>query len=108
MTRPDLLERHPTGAGRRATAPPIALEPLGDGRCASCSPAWFRGCPRRRGRIVARAEGVPAVAVETVRMLIDRGQCVAERDGYVLAGTSTELAVPETLHALVAARIDAN
>ena len=58
--------------------------------------------------IVARAEGVPLYAVETVRMLIDRGQLVAEGEGYVLAGPLTDLEVPETLHALVAARIDAN
>ena len=36
--------------------------------------------------IVARAEGIPLYAVETLRMLIDRGQLVANADGYELAG----------------------
>ncbi len=58
--------------------------------------------------ILERAEGVPLYAVETVRMLIDRGQLVAEGEGYALTGPIDRLAVPETLQALVAARIDAN
>ena len=41
-------------------------------------------------------------------MLLDRGQLQSSDDGYVLSGPIDRLAVPETLHALVAARIDAN
>ncbi len=58
----------------------------------------------RSPTIVERAEGVPLYAVETVRMLIDRGQVLAGDDGYALAGPLDRLAVPETLQALVAGR----
>ncbi len=58
------------------------------------------------GRILRRAEGVPLYAVETVRMLLDRGLLAQEGARYVLTGDVGELDVPETLHALAAARLD--
>jgi tetratricopeptide (TPR) repeat protein len=59
--------------------------------------------------IVARAEGVPLYAIESVRMLLAEGRL--RQDGQVLAvagdlGELAELAIPETLTALVAARLD--
>ncbi len=57
-------------------------------------------------RILERAEGVPLYAVETVRMLLDRGIVTQEGNRYVVSGTISDLEVPETLHALVAARLD--
>ena len=109
MTRPDLLERHPQwGTGVR-NATTIALEPLPDAAIAELLAGLAPGLPEEAAAaIVARAEGVPLYAVETVRMLIDRGQLVAQGDVYTLSGPIDRLAVPETLHSLVAARIDAN
>ena len=80
-------------------------------------------CPRRRWRpswtvssrafptrcvaqILERAEGVPLYAVETVRMLLDRGLLAREGDVYRPTRPIESLAVPETLHALIAARLD--
>ena len=59
--------------------------------------------------IVGRAEGVPLYAVETLRMLIDRGVLAweAEAGRYVLVADLPTLTIPETLHALIAARLDA-
>jgi class 3 adenylate cyclase/tetratricopeptide (TPR) repeat protein len=57
-------------------------------------------------RILERAEGVPLYAVETVRMLLDRGLLVPEGGSYRLTGAVDALDVPETLHTLVAARLD--
>ena len=56
-----------------------------------------------RRQILERAEGVPLYAVETVRMLLDRGLLAQEGNRYVVRGDIEELDVPETLHALVAA-----
>ena len=65
------------------------------------------GPPRRlRGCIRERAEGIPLYAVETVRMLLDRGALTREGDGYQVIGPIEALEVPETLHALIAARLD--
>src|SRR5207244_9719889 len=60
-----------------------------------------------RERIKDRAEGVPLYAVETVRMLLDHGLVVREGNVYRTTGDIENLEVPETLHALVAARLDA-
>ena len=68
------------------------------------------GLPEQALRaIVDRAEGVPLYAVETLRMLIDRGALQAEADGaqYALVGDLPDLDVPQTLQALIAARLDA-
>ena len=54
-------------------------------------------------RILERAEGVPLYAVETVRMLLDRGLLTPD-DGHYRP--PKPIAVPETLQALVAARLD--
>jgi tetratricopeptide (TPR) repeat protein len=59
-----------------------------------------------RARILARAEGVPLYAVETVRMLLDRGLLVQEGSIYRPVGPIETLEVPETLQALIAARLD--
>ena len=58
--------------------------------------------------IVERSEGIPLYAVETVRMLMDRGQIAEEHGEYRITESVSRLAVPETLHALIAARLDAN
>ena len=54
------------------------------------------------------AGGVPLFAVESLRMLADRGVMVAERDAdtYRLVGDVHELAVPPSIHALIAGRLD--
>ena len=57
-------------------------------------------------KILARAEGTPLYAVETVRMLLDRGLLAQEGSRYVMTGDVDELEVPETLHSLAAARLD--
>ena len=59
-----------------------------------------------REQILERAEGVPLYAVETVRMLLDRGLLVQEGAVYSPVGEIGSLEVPETLHALIAARLD--
>ena len=83
LARPELLERRPTwGAGQRNFTS-LYLEPLSERRWRSCSRARARACRTTlRDQILARAEGVPLYAVETVRMLLDRGLLVQEGSVY--------------------------
>jgi tetratricopeptide (TPR) repeat protein len=59
-----------------------------------------------REDILERAEGIPLYAVETVRMLLDRGLLEQAGNVYRPTGPIETLDVPETLHALIAARLD--
>jgi len=107
LARPELLTKRPTwGAGRRAFTS-LALEPLTVVAMEALLEGLAPGLPSElTARILDRAEGVPLYAVETVRMLIDRGLLVAGGDRYDVAGPIDALEVPESLHALIAARID--
>src|SRR5208282_3653381 len=107
LSRPDLIERRPNwGAGRRNFTS-IYLDPLSREAMAELVTGLVPGLPEDvSDRIVARAEGVPLYAVETVRMLIDRGLLIREGATYRPAGSIGALDIPETLHALIAARLD--
>ncbi len=107
QARPELLDRRPTwGAGHRNFTS-IYLEPLSAEAMEELLAGLVPGLPvELREQILARAEGVPLYAVETVRMLLDRGALVQEGAVYRPAGTIDSLEVPETLHALIAARLD--
>src|SRR5437899_5034676 len=107
LARPELRERRPTwGAGHRNFTS-LYLEPLSPAAMEELLTGLVPGLPRPlREQILARAEGVPLYAVETVRMLLDRGALVQEGPVYRPVGAVEALEVPETLHALIAARLD--
>jgi len=106
--RPELLERRPGWGSNVRSATSIHLEPLSDHEMSELLSGLVPGLPDHALRaIVQRAEGVPLYAVETIRMLIDRGALRPDGSRYALAGELPELAVPDTLHALIAARLDA-
>ncbi len=107
LARPELLERRPTwGAGHRNFSS-LYLEPLSPNAMEELLTGLVPGLPEAvREQILARAEGVPLYAVETVRMLLDRGLLVREGPVYRPVGEIGALEVPETLHALIAARLD--
>ena len=109
LARPELLERRPDWGSAVRSLTRINLEPLVAPEMAQLLDGLVPGLPEEAvTRIVERSEGIPLYAVETVRMLLDTGSVVPEDDHYVLHGDLSELAVAETLHALIAARLDAN
>jgi len=108
LARPELLEKRSNwGAGKRQFTS-LFLEPLPEMAMRDLLSGLVPGLPEAAVRsIVARADGVPLYAVETVRMLLADGR-LEERDGvYVPLGDVSELAVPDTLTALIASRLDA-
>jgi len=107
LARPELADRRPDwGAGRRAFTS-VFLESLAPDEIDVLLCGLAPGLPDGlRAKIVERAEGVPLYAVETVRMLLDRGLLVRADDRYRPGGPIETLAIPETLHALAAARLD--
>ncbi len=107
LSRPELVDRRPSwGAGRRNFTS-IYLEPLSPAAMSQLITGLVPGLPAEVSQqILERAEGVPLYAVETVRMLIDRGLLVREGPSYRPVGSIGALDVPETLHALISARLD--
>ena len=108
LARPELLERRSDwGAGRRNFLA-LDLEPLNDASMRELLAGFVPGLPEAAIRsIVTRAEGIPLYAVETIRMLVADGRLEPiEGGGYAPVGELGELAVPDTLHALIAARLD--
>ena len=97
------------GSGARSVTT-MQLEPLSREVVEAMIRGLIPEIPRSAlAAIVDRSEGIPLYAVETLRMLIDRGQLERAIDGdqWRLTGALDELAVPETLQALIAARLDA-
>ncbi|MGZ6269449.1 MAG: adenylate/guanylate cyclase domain-containing protein, partial [Candidatus Limnocylindrales bacterium] len=107
LARPELLEKRPDwGAGKRSFIS-LHLEPLPDSAMRELLAGLVPGLPEAAARaIVARADGVPLYAVETVRMLLADGRLVRDGEVHRPAGDLTRLAVPETLTEVIAARLD--
>jgi class 3 adenylate cyclase/tetratricopeptide (TPR) repeat protein len=110
LSRPDLLESSPTlVTNRRATVSHLSV--LGDSDVATLLDGLVVGLPDGvRDSLVARSEGVPLFAVETVRSLIDRDIVVPRGGQYVLADPDAldldSMDAPASLQALIAARLD--
>ena len=107
FARPELEHGRPGfGAGRNRTA--LTLDPLDALSMDRLVDALVPGMPGvARQAISDRAQGIPLFAVETVRSLIDQDVVQPIEGVYRLVGDVGELAVPDTLHALLAARLDA-
>ena len=109
LARPELAERRPDWGSAVRTLTRLNLEPLADAQIGEMLEGLVPGLPPAALRtIVERAEGIPLYAVETVRMLLDRELLVPEDGRYRLTGDIGSLGVAETLHALIASRLDAN
>jgi tetratricopeptide (TPR) repeat protein len=107
LARPELGQGRPGfGTGRNRTT--LTLDPLDAASVGQLVDALVPGMSSpARAAVTAHAQGIPLFAVETVRSLIDR-DIVQPIDGvYRLVGDVGKLAVPGSLHALLAARLDA-
>jgi tetratricopeptide (TPR) repeat protein len=106
LARPDLLERRPTwGSGSNVIS--LSLGPLNDGQMADLVTGTVSGIPEQAvDVIVERAAGVPLYAVELLRGLLAAEDLEAGDDGYRIIGDLSETTVPESLRAVIGARLD--
>src|SRR5947208_291726 len=94
LARPELLDIRPGWGGGRVRATSIELEPLGPSESEELLDALDGNLdPAERQAVLAKTEGNPLYVEETVRMLAEEGS-----DGIGR--------IPDTLQALIAARID--
>jgi len=109
LARPELLEVRPEWAtsGQRAAA--IALDPLRDEDLAALvANALGTGEPHADlARYIADAAGGnPLFAEEVVRILLEDGLVKRENGVWKAVGPLTDVTIPPTITALIAARID--
>ncbi len=109
MARHDLLETSPGWGGGKLHATTVALEPLSADEVEHLVENFLAGGEiddALRRRIEDAAGGNPSFVEETLAMLVDDG--VLRRDGgrWVATGDLDQVAVPPTIQALLAARLD--
>ncbi|MGH9103763.1 MAG: adenylate/guanylate cyclase domain-containing protein, partial [Acidimicrobiales bacterium] len=108
LARPELVERRAGWGADRRNGTALALEPLDEAAMAAMLEGLVPGLSEAAERAIAgQAQGIPLYAVETVRMLLDRGVVQPLGDSYRLVGDVRDLAVPDSLQSLLAARLDA-
>jgi class 3 adenylate cyclase/tetratricopeptide (TPR) repeat protein len=108
LARPELFERQPGwGAGaRNFTA--ITLEPLPGPAMRQLLAGFVPGLPEPAVEaILARADGIPLYAVETVRALLAEERLELVDGTYRPRGDLGALTIPDTLRSLIASRLDA-
>ena len=106
--RPELLESRPTWGGGLRNSSLIWLEPLAeedttrlfDGLLGATMPA------RLRDVVVSRAEGNPFFVEELLGTLIDHGILTRQDGGWQIEDVPDDFVVPDTVQAVVAARMD--
>jgi tetratricopeptide (TPR) repeat protein len=106
--RPDLYERHPDYRARLRNATPINLSPLSQEETARLASALLETAEipaALHQPILDRAEGNPLYAEEFVRLLKDRDLLVKQGSSWGVR-EGAEVPVPDSLHALIAARLD--
>jgi class 3 adenylate cyclase/tetratricopeptide (TPR) repeat protein len=109
LARPDLLDERAGWGGGKFNATTISLEPLSDGECGDLIGNLLGRAAlpdEARDRILAAAEGTPLFVEEMLSMLIDDGLVAREGDRWVTTGSLSDLRVPATIQALLAARLD--
>ncbi|MEX1006014.1 MAG: adenylate/guanylate cyclase domain-containing protein [Acidimicrobiia bacterium] len=107
LSRPDLLDRRPEwGSGRRGLSSTY-LGPLADDEIKEMVQGAVPGIPGHAvDHIITAAGGVPLFAVEVLRMLMAEGRLVIGASGVEVTDDLTQLEVPKSVHAVVAARLD--
>ena len=97
LARPELLDVRPSWGGGRLRSAAIELQPLNGDESATLVDALLADenlSPAQRAAVLAKAEGNPLFVEETVRMLLERVTDHAEDR------------IPDTVQALIAARVD--
>ena len=107
--RPELLEVRPAwGAGKQnATALSLApLLPEEAARLVSSLLGEADAPTEVRDRVLASAEGNPFFLEEMLNMLIEEGALERRNGGWVSTERLSEVSIPDSIHGVIAARLD--
>ncbi len=107
LARPELLQRRPLWGSALTRFVSVRLGPIADADMATLITGMAPGIPDDvTETIIGRAGGIPLYAVEFVRMLVNAGDLVLEGGTYRPTGELTNVALPDSLHAVIGARLD--
>jgi class 3 adenylate cyclase/tetratricopeptide (TPR) repeat protein len=109
LARPELLDIRPAWSGGKFNATSVLLESLSKDESEQLIGNLLGRAELAeevRRRVAEAAEGNPLFVEETLAMLIDDGLLERRNGGWVAAGNLTEVSVPPTIQALLAARLD--
>src|SRR6266511_131545 len=109
LARPDLLDQRPGWGGGKLNATSVLLEPLAEEDCERLISSFLGQSEleqEARSRILEAAEGNPLFVEEMLEMLIDDGLLERNNGSWVASRDLSEVAVPPTIQALLAARLD--
>jgi len=110
LSRPELLERRSSWLGGKRSATTLFLDPLGADESRALASGILEGKSAPDAfikTIVERAGGNPLFMEEMLRSLIEQHVLVAGERGWILAVPADQVSIPDTVHAVIAARIDA-
>jgi class 3 adenylate cyclase/tetratricopeptide (TPR) repeat protein len=108
--RPEFVEAHPGFPGTGESTTTIALQPLTKSQSQELIDGLLSSTDLPEGvrlEILARADGNPFFLEELLQQLIDRGDLRFAGGRWRSTADVGDLALPDTVHALLAARIDA-
>jgi class 3 adenylate cyclase/tetratricopeptide (TPR) repeat protein len=110
LARPELFDARPSWGGGKRNAAAIYLDPLSAAESAAMLSDLLSVDvgTELAGMVAERSEGNPLYVEEIVRKLIDDGVLrAADGDRWEIAQPVTDVAVPRSIHSLIAARLDA-
>lgn len=108
IARPELLERRPRWGGGGGNTTTVQLGPLTGDQTQTLVTQILDGPidPGVTGAIEERTEGNPYFVIELIRMVVE-DDVLVRRDGrWQFQAAPEALTLPDTVHAVVAARID--
>jgi class 3 adenylate cyclase/tetratricopeptide (TPR) repeat protein len=109
MARAELLEKRPAWGGGKRWVTTMSLEPLSDVESEELVGSLLGRAEmpiELRNQISHAAEGNPLFVEELLGKLIDDGFLVTSGDGWSASGDLRQLAIPASIQALLAARLD--
>lgn len=107
--RPELLERRPTWGAGKTNAIAQTIAPLGPDEAAQLVSSLLGAVTVPddvSAFVLATAEGNPFFVEEMLRMLIEQGALSRRHGEWLATERLAQISIPDSVHAVVAARID--
>ncbi len=106
--RLELLETRPTWGAGKQNATTLTLAPLSPAESEELvlSLLGKQMSDEVRGRVLDSAEGNPFFLEEMLNMLIEEGALERQNGGWVSTERLAEVSIPDSVHGVIAARID--